>query len=216
MKATEIDGIWEENLSYVRRAHEEKLDRMIQAGLERAAGTGEAPNVPPIPADLPGVFAHLRFLNFALWHIEDEARRRDTSDAYIATTKRWIDPHNQSRNDTMEAIDALLEPLFPMPPEAPIHTETPGVAFDRLAVLALKIHHTKIEAERSDAAAEYRASMKERIALLETQGEDLRAALRSLLSDLAAGRRAFRRYRQFKLYNDPESNPAVRAGSKRS
>lgn len=210
MRPEEIDRVWRENLAHVVRAHAEGLDARIVAGLAAAATSRAAPGVPTRPADLAGVLDWMRCLNFCLWHIEDEARRTDVSDAYVATTKRWIDPHNQARNDSMEAIDGLLAPLFPMPPDAPLHTETPGVAFDRLSVLALKIHHTRIEAERADANDAYRARMRERLARLEAQGEDLRSALRSLLADLAAGRRAFRMYRQFKLYNDPESNPAVR------
>ena len=47
--------------------------------------------------------------NLELWKLEDEVRRRDVSDSYIAKTKRKIDVANQMRNDLIDAIDVLLE-----------------------------------------------------------------------------------------------------------
>lgn len=47
--------------------------------------------------------------NIQLWHLEDEARRSDVSDAYIGRIKRKIDIANQSRNDLIDRIDELLE-----------------------------------------------------------------------------------------------------------
>lgn len=47
--------------------------------------------------------------NMQLWHLEDEARRPDVSDAYIGKIKRKIDIANLSRNDLIDRIDELLE-----------------------------------------------------------------------------------------------------------
>ena len=47
--------------------------------------------------------------NLELWHLEDEARRKDVSNAYIGKIKRKIDRANQQRNDLIDAIDELLE-----------------------------------------------------------------------------------------------------------
>ena len=47
--------------------------------------------------------------NMQLWHLEDEARRSDVSDAYIGKIKRKIDIANLSRNDLIDRIDKLLE-----------------------------------------------------------------------------------------------------------
>jgi len=47
--------------------------------------------------------------NMQLWHLEDEARRSDVSDAYIGRIKRKIDIANLSRNDLIDRIDELLE-----------------------------------------------------------------------------------------------------------
>jgi hypothetical protein len=45
--------------------------------------------------------------------------------------------------------------------------------------------------------------------VLEEQRHDLAGALQALLDDLVAGRKRLKVYRQFKMYNDPESNPAI-------
>jgi hypothetical protein len=46
--------------------------------------------------------------NLELWHLEDEARRRDVGDAYIGRVKRKIDLTNQQRNDLIDKVDELL------------------------------------------------------------------------------------------------------------
>jgi hypothetical protein len=47
--------------------------------------------------------------NLELWHLEDEARRRDVGIAYIGRIKRKIDLANQQRNDLIDTLDELLE-----------------------------------------------------------------------------------------------------------
>jgi len=47
--------------------------------------------------------------NFTLWGFEDQARRKDVSDNYIADLKRKIDKENQRRNDLIDTIDALVK-----------------------------------------------------------------------------------------------------------
>src|SRR3989338_7557160 len=46
--------------------------------------------------------------NFTLWGYEDEARRKDASDKYIADLKRKIDKENQRRNDIIDTLDTLI------------------------------------------------------------------------------------------------------------
>src|SRR5215831_18792761 len=105
--------------------------------------------------------------NFNLWHIEDEARTPGASNARLADVKRRIDKTNQLRNDLTEDLDrTLLEWLEPQKlphEEAPLHSESPGLIIDRLSILALKIYHTREEAERRDAPPEHTARNRERL-----------------------------------------------------
>lgn len=151
--------------------------------------------------------------NFDLWHIEDEARTPGATDAQLADVKRRIDRTNQLRNDLAEELDrALLEWLAPQQlpfEEAPLHSESPGLIIDRLSILALKIYHTRDEAERADASPEHAERNRDRLAILEEQRSDLARCLDVVWRETLAGTRRFKLYRQLKMYNDPALNPAI-------
>jgi hypothetical protein len=167
----------------------------------------------PLPSDLLSLVRAQHRANFDLWHEEDKARDPGASDREIAAVKREIDRLNQRRNDLVEQIDIVLlesfRPSLNASPSAPLHSETPGLMIDRLSILALKIFHTREEVGRASATEAHRQRNRERLALLEEQRGDLAAALDNLFSDIAAGRRRFKLYRQLKMYNDPELNPVL-------
>ncbi len=169
-------------------------------------------SVAPADAFLEAVARQHR-ANFELWHIEDEARAPGATDADIAQVKRNIDGTNQMRNDLAEELDGTLlhwlEPQQLPNVSAPLNSESPGLIIDRLSILALKIYHTREEAERSDAAPEHAQRNLERLAILETQRGDLAACLENLWRETVDGTRQFKLYRQMKMYNDPTLNPAV-------
>jgi hypothetical protein len=147
--------------------------------------------------------------NFELWHKEDKARVPGVADAEIVRVTHAIDGLNQRRNDLMEKMDAWLMERLEQDATAPLHSETPGLMIDRLSILALKIYHTREEAHRVSATEAHRLRNGERLALLEEQREDLAGCLDALWAEVLKGTRQFKLYRQMKMYNDPELNPAV-------
>jgi len=151
--------------------------------------------------------------NFDLWHIEDEARTPDATDAALASVKRRIDSTNQLRNDLAEDLDRKLmdwlEPQGLPNAAAVLHSESPGLMIDRLSIQALKIYHTQEEAERAGAPEGHRERNRARLAILEEQRADLAACLNALWRETLAGTRRFKLYRQLKMYNDPSLNPAI-------
>jgi cell division protein FtsB len=150
--------------------------------------------------------------NFLLWHEEDKARSAEASDMQIAAVKRAIDRYNQQRNDATEQIDDYLkswlesQDITPAA-DAPLNTETPGSAIDRLSILALRLYHMREQTERADASADHIARARQKLTLMHDQQRDLSAALAELWADLLSGRKRLALYRQFKMYNDPTLNP---------
>ena len=80
---------------------------------------------------------------------------------------------------------------------------------DRLSILSLKLFHTQQEIDRQDAPAGHGERNVERLAILEQQRGDLSRCLDRLWTQVCAGERCFRQYRQLKMYNDPELNPVL-------
>jgi len=124
-----------------------------------------------------------------------------------------VDVTNQLRNDLIEELDikmlAWMEARGLPNAAAPLSSEPPGMIIDRLSILALKIYHTKEEAERRDAPPGHAERNKERLAILVEQRDDLAGCLDALWRETVGGSRRFKLYRQLKMYNDPTLNPAI-------
>lgn len=174
----------------------------------------EADAAEPVVPDpwLKAVAAQHR-ANFDLWHTEDEARTPDATDAKIADVKRRIDLTNQRRNDLAEELDrallAWLESKGLPRSDAPLNSESPGLMIDRLSILALKIYHTREEVERKNAPPRHAELNRGRLEILREQRRDLASCLDALWSGTLCGTRRFKLYRQMKMYNDPDLNPAI-------
>jgi len=181
----------------------------LQQAAVRRWHTREIDN--PYDGLLAAVCDEHRF-NFLLWHEEDVARCPDVPDHRIAEVKRAIDRYNQQRNDAIERIDeTLLHGLTArcVQPHAgaPLNTETPGAAIDRLSIMALRIYHLEEQAARHDVDADHHQKVNQRLGRCQLQYADLAWSLGELLADLSAGRKRLKIYRQMKMYNDPTLNP---------
>lgn len=151
---------------------------------------------------------HLR--NFQLWHEEDVARRNDLGFERVFQAKRAIDKYNQERNNFIEEMDkVLVATLQPAESGCPRNSETPGMIIDRLSILALKEYHMHEETVRTDASAAHKETCSAKLARIVRQRSDLTQSLAELLADVAARRRTFAVYYQFKMYNDPALNPQL-------
>jgi hypothetical protein len=179
----------------------------------QASGDGGDDGDGTAQTDWLALIARQHRANFDLWHIEDEARAPGATDAELAQIKRRVDLTNQRRNDLAEELDRALlvwlETKGLPNPEAPLHSESPGLIVDRLSILALKIYHTREETLRADAPPGHAERNRERLAILEEQRADLASCLDALWAETLAGKRRYRLYRQLKMYNDPSLNPAI-------
>jgi hypothetical protein len=157
----------------------------------------------------PGVWeaiaANHRY-NGLLWREEDRARRLDVPPTGIAASKHLIDRYYQKRKDAVEALDERLLREFERisrRPGARLSSETAGAMIDRLSILALKIHHMRVQAQRHEARPDHMHACACKLERLVAQREDLMSCLDSLLAEARAGLAFFKVYRQFKMYNDP-------------
>ncbi|KQM51669.1 DUF4254 domain-containing protein [Chryseobacterium sp. Leaf201] len=146
------------------------------------------------------------------WHLEDIIRDENIDPAEALQLKRAIDASNQKRTDLVEFIDSWFldkyKNITPKP-EAKINTETIAWAVDRLSILALKVYHMSLEANRDSASEEHRANCKAKLDVLLDQHEDLSTSINQLLSDIENGDVKIKVYKQMKMYNDESLNPIL-------
>lgn len=152
------------------------------------------------------------------WHLEDIIRDPAIDPLDALDVKRRIDRSNQVRTDMVEQLDTYFLNRFsevPLLHNFTLNTESPAWALDRLSILAVKIFHMKVEAERTDASDTHRDKCAAKLAVLLEQLSDLTVAIDQLLDDLTAGRKQMKVYRQMKMYNDPSTNPVLYAAEKK-
>jgi Protein of unknown function (DUF4254) len=130
--------------------------------------------------------------NLAQWNLEDEARGAGAEDAAVAGAKRAIDELNAGRHRIVEEIDTAIDRTVTQSASAPLATESPAMAFDRLSVLVIRIHHTERDAGRYAA----------RLPVLYRLLADLQQAIDGLIDDVRDGTRRFVPYQSLKLYGE--------------
>ncbi|KMQ68074.1 hypothetical protein ACM39_09445 [Chryseobacterium sp. FH2] len=146
------------------------------------------------------------------WHLEDIIRDENIDPTDALALKRTIDASNQKRTDLVEFIDSwFLEKYKNITPksDAKINTETPAWAVDRLSILALKVYHMSLEANRDSASEEHRLSCQAKLDVLLMQKEDLSTSINQLLTDIENGDVKMKVYKQMKMYNDESLNPIL-------
>ena len=163
-----------------------------------------------------GTLEHLLYsknwIDTVQWHLEDIIRDQNINPTEALQLKRRIDSSNQKRTDLVEFIDSwFLNKYNEIQPaaNARINTETPACAVDRLSILALKVYHMQIEAERVTATAEHRANCNAKLQVLLEQKKDLMQAINTLLQDIENGTVKIKVYKQMKMYNDESLNPVL-------
>lgn len=157
---------------------------------------------------------HKNWIDTVQWHLEDIIRDPNITPENALVIKRRIDASNQDRTDLVEKIDdhylEEFNKVTPVP-DARVNTESMAWAIDRLSILALKIYHMRVEAERKNVDEALAHKNQFKLNVLLTQREDLSLAIDQLLEDLQSGQRIMKVYRQMKMYNDPELNPVLYA-----
>lgn len=146
------------------------------------------------------------------WHLEDMIRDQEISAENALLIKRRIDKSNQERTDIVEQIDNWFWQKFQTiqpTSDARINTESPAWAIDRFSILALKIFHMQIEANRANASEDHRKNCSEKLQILLLQQNDLSTAIDELLLDIENGLVKLRMYKQMKMYNDESLNPIL-------
>ena len=200
-----------QTLSFSQHKSAFNLSEVVELQTATVARWHEMPVDNPYSGILKTICQQHSF-NYLLWHEEDIARSPDVTDMEIARVKRSIDQLNQNRNDWIEKIDDELTTYLqtvgvPQDSTLPINTETPGSVVDRLSIMALRIYHLDEQLDRTGVSQDHLNSVQQKVAICRLQQVELKTACEELLSDIHAGRKQHRTYRQFKMYNDPSLNP---------
>jgi hypothetical protein len=133
--------------------------------------------------------------NLQQWDLEDTTRAAGATDEVVAGAKRAIDRLNLARHGLLEQLDLAIDNLVAQSPTAPVSTESPAMAFDRLSVLVIRIARTALAASTYDSS-----TYAHRMPVLQSQLAALSTALDALLVDVGNGTRRFLPYEHFKLY----------------
>ncbi|MDR0507231.1 MAG: DUF4254 domain-containing protein [Dysgonamonadaceae bacterium] len=167
----------------------------------------------PYPFQSLEYYLYLKnWIDTVQWHLEDIIRDPDINPDKALEIKRRIDKSNQDRTDLVELIDSYFLDKYKnvkIQPLASINTESPAWAIDRLSILALKIYHMQQESMRKEINSSHYESVINKLNVLLEQKNDLSSAIDRLLTDIEAGNKYMKVYKQMKMYNDPSLNPVL-------
>ncbi|MBD3272248.1 MAG: DUF4254 domain-containing protein [Elusimicrobia bacterium] len=92
--------------------------------------------------------------------------------------------------------------------------ETIGSLVDKISIVNLKLVHMHEQTERRDALPDHKEQCAQRIAVLKIQHDDLCRELDDLITNVRAGKKKIKVYRQYKMYNDPRYRASSSPGGK--
>lgn len=170
--------------------------------------------------DLIESFCLIHVANANVWDNEDPCREymgKDNSCDLIPYHKRCIDVANQRRNDFVEKCDTkYYENLSDVMKsvgtnwkvEPRYASEGIGSLLDRLSINTLKLYHTaflinKKSGEQRDRLVAKLGALLNQSAMLADRSDDL-------IAEMIQGSTVFIKFKQYKLYNSPETNPHYR------
>jgi hypothetical protein len=151
-------------------------------------------------------------LHARLWRLEDQARSSRIPGSALVTVKRSIDRWNGMRHRLIDRIDSSI-PVRSRP-DAVVGrrcSETFGELTDRLIILQLKINHARLSLEDAKLAPATRLRCYERTMGFELWWEYLCDVLREQATEFHKGSAVLPPRAEFKMYNDRELNPVMRA-----
>ena len=80
-------------------------------------------------------------------------------------------------------------------------------------ITSYNVCYTKLlrieQTERKDVSEDHIQKCMEKVSVLQQKRKDLESILEQFLEEIASGKRAYRVYFQFKMYNDPSLNPQL-------
>ena len=169
-------------------------------------------NNPYNEGSLEFLFYKKNWIDTVQWHLEDIIREPGIDPVFALQLKRRIDASNEERTNIVEYIDSFFLQQYKdvqVSEDATFNTESPAWAIDRLSILALKIYHMRMEAEREDATEEHRLACGQKLVILLQQQTDLSTAIDYLLQEIEQGKKYMKVYKQMKMYNNPLLNPVL-------
>jgi carbamoyltransferase len=175
------------------------------AGLSRALSLDGLERIDRAGRLLAATLGDLQQLHVALWQLEDQARAPGAT----IEVKREIDRHNARRHELIDRVSTWFA-AWPAAADGRGYSETPGELCDRLLIIDLKIEHAaRLHAEACLPDA-VRLQCVAKTAGLREWRRHLQVHLVEMLDDVAAGRAHLPPRAEFKMYNDPLLNPALR------
>jgi hypothetical protein len=182
---------------------------LVETAFRQALQASSAP-----ATGLLAILLELHASNAAQWRLEDTVRDPTASDTDAANAKRGIDRLNLARHHLVEQIDTVINQVIGRPANGASNptpvTESPGMAFDRLSVLVIRLHHTEMAARETAAGG---VPYAQRLPALREQLAWLGTSLDRLLRDLRDHRSTFLPYRHLKLYgSETRPGPPSAAG----